>query len=423
MIEQPLTLPCGYVVPNRICKTAMTEGLADPFDHATPAHDRLYAIWARGGAGVLISGNIMIDSRHLERAGNVVAVDDSGMAQLQRWTRATHDAGAQLWAQINHSGRQCPRLVNSNPIAPSAIQLRIAGNFGRPREATEAEIEDIIARFAHTAALVKAAGMDGVQVHSAHGYLLSQFLSPRTNHRSDQWGGSLQNRARLLLRVVAAVRERVGPAFPLSVKINSSDFVKGGFTLEECLQVVGWLNDAGVDLLEESGGTYEQLEFFRHIDEAEVRDSTRRREAMFLQYAKAIKAVARMPIMVTGGFRTRAGMEEALQSRATDMIGVARPFCTDPDFPARMIAGTLEALPVPEDRLVLGKGWLGPNSRSETLRALNNFAQVGWYYWQIERLAQGLPPQMEVTALQALLAHFRHDTARVLRRRRQARHR
>ena len=190
-----------------------------------------------------------------------------------------------------------------------------------------------------TAAWVQEAGMDGVQVHSAHGYLLSQFLSPRTNQRPDRWGGSLENRARLLLEVVRAVRARVGPAYPVSVKLNSSDVVKGGFTLDESLQVVRWLNDESVDLLEVSGGTYEQLEFFKPQAAAELRDSTREREAMFLRYAKAIKAVARMPIMVTGGFRTLAGMQAALAGGHTDMIGLARPFCLDPDFPARLMAG------------------------------------------------------------------------------------
>jgi 2,4-dienoyl-CoA reductase-like NADH-dependent reductase (Old Yellow Enzyme family) len=225
----------------------------------------------------------------------------------------------------------------------SEIQLDMAGNFGAA--ATEADIQDIIGRFAQTAALVKAAGLDGVQVHSAHGYLLSQFLSPRTNRRQDHWGGSLANRARLLLEVIRAVRARVGPAYPISVKLNSSDFVKGGFTLDESIQVVQWLNDADIDLLEVSGGTYEQLEFFKPQPASEIRDSTREREAMFLEYAKSIKAVARMPVMVTGGFRTRAGMEAALAGGHTDMIGLARPFCLDPDFPARMFSGQLDRLP------------------------------------------------------------------------------
>ncbi len=416
MIEQALTLPCGHRVANRLCKSAMTEGLADAHDHATAALQRLYTTWARSGAAIQLSGNIMIDRRYLERSGNVVVEDESGAAQLRAWAAAVHAGGSQLWAQISHPGRQCPRLVNLKPLAPSEVQLQLAGNFGAPRAATEADLQDIVQRFAHTAGLVKAAGFDGVQIHAAHGYLLSQFLSPRTNLRQDRWGGSLANRARLLLEVVHAVRARVGPATPISVKLNSSDFVKGGFTLEESVQVVQWLNDAGVDLLEVSGGTYEQLEFFRQHDAAEVRDSTREREAMFLEYAKSIKAVARMPIMVTGGFRTLAGMEAALAGGHTDMIGLARPFCLDPDFPARMLAGQMTRLPVPEDRLVLGKGWLGPNSRFSAMRALNNQAQAGWYYNQIERLGAGLAPQPGMSPLRALVAHFLHDFARAMRR-------
>jgi 2,4-dienoyl-CoA reductase-like NADH-dependent reductase (Old Yellow Enzyme family) len=292
----------------------------------------------------------------------------------------------------------------------------MAGNFGKPRAASEADIQDIIGRFAHTATLVKDAGLDGVQVHSAHGYLLSQFLSPRTNRRQDRWGGSLANRASLLLEVIRAVRAQVGPAYPIAVKLNSSDFVKGGFTLDESIQVVQWLNDAGVDLLEVSGGTYEQLEFFKPQAASEIRDSTREREAMFLEYAKAIKAVARMPIMVTGGFRTRAGMEAALAGGHTDMVGLARPFCLDPDFPARMFSGQMDRLPVPEDRLVLGKGFWGPNSQAGALRALNNQAQAGWYYHQIERLGAGLAPEPDVSPLRAMVAHFMNDFGRALRR-------
>jgi 2,4-dienoyl-CoA reductase-like NADH-dependent reductase (Old Yellow Enzyme family) len=416
LIEQALTLPCGHRVANRICKAAMTEGLADARDQATAAHQRLYATWARGGAAIQLSGNIMIDRRYLERSGNVVAEDDAGLPQLRAWAQAVHAGGSQLWAQISHPGRQCPRLVNLTPLAPSEVQLNLGGNFGKPRAATGADIQDIIQRFANTAARVKAAGFDGVQIHSAHGYLLSQFLSPRTNQRQDRWGGSLANRASLLLAVIAAVRDRVGSAYPISVKLNSSDFVKGGFTLDESIQVVQWLNDAGVDLLEVSGGTYEQLEFFKPQATAAMRDSTREREAMFLEYAKSIKAVARMPIMVTGGFRTRAGMEAALAGGHTDMIGLARPFCLDPDFPARMFAGQLARLPVPEDHLVLGQGFWGPSSASALMRALNNQAQAGWYYHQIERLGAGLAPEPEVSPLRAMVAHFGKDFGRALRR-------
>jgi len=176
------------------------------------------------------------------------------------------------------------------------------------------------------------------------------------------------------------------------------------------------LNDGCIDLLEVSGGTYEQLEFFKPHPASEIRDSTREREAMFLEYAKSIKAVARMPVMVTGGFRTRAGMEAALAGGHTDMIGLARPFCLDPDFPVRMFSGQLDRLPVPEDRLVLGRGFWGPNSPASALRALNNQAQAGWYYHQIERLGAGLPPEPGLSPLRALVAHFVNDFGRALRR-------
>jgi 2,4-dienoyl-CoA reductase-like NADH-dependent reductase (Old Yellow Enzyme family) len=312
VIEQPLSLPCGHTLTNRFCKSAMTEGLASADGKATAALRRLYASWAKGGAALLFSGNIMIDRRYLERAGNVVVEDDSGIEALKSWAEVVRNHGSQLWAQISHPGRQCPRLVTLTPLAPSEVQLSVAGNFGKPRAMTETDILDVIARFARTAAVVKDAGFDGVQIHGAHGYLLSQFLSPRTNRRTDQWGGSLENRARLLLDVVRAVRGSVGANYPISVKLNSSDFVQDGFTLEESIQVVRWLSEAGIDLLEISGGTYEQLEFFKAHDPDEIRDSTRQRESMFLKYAKSIKAAANMPVMITGGFRTLAGMEAAL---------------------------------------------------------------------------------------------------------------
>lgn len=417
MINDVLTLPCGRQLANRICKAAMTEGLADARDNATPLHQRLYSTWARGGAALLLTGNIMIDRRYLERAGNVVVEDESGAEQLRAWAQAVHDHDGQLWDQISHPGRQCQRLSNLTPLAPSSVQLNALVSFGKPRAASEADIQDVIQRFANTAGLLQAAGFDGVQIHAAHGYLLSQFLSPRTNLRHDHWGGSLANRARLLLEVVRAVRTRVGPRYPVSVKINSADFVKGGFTSEECLEVVRWLNDAGIDLLEVSGGTYEQTEFLKIHPDEEVRDSTRQREATFLEYAKAIKAVARMPVMVTGGFRTLDGMEAALTGGQTDMIGLARPFCLVPDFPARMRAGEMQKLPIPEDKLILGRGYWGPNSRSTQMRLLNGIGQAGWYYRQIERLAAGQSPQPDLSPTAALVNHLGRDFGRAVRRR------
>jgi 2,4-dienoyl-CoA reductase-like NADH-dependent reductase (Old Yellow Enzyme family) len=412
-LQQPLTLPCGQVIPNRIIKGAMTEGIADKHDNATQKHQTLYRTWSKGQTGVLISGNIMVDRRYLERAGNVVVEDESGFAELKAWADATHEGNSLLWAQISHPGRQCPRMVSTKPLSASEVQLNMIGNFGKPKAATLEDIQDVIKRFATTAGILKKAGFDGVEVHAAHGYFISQFLSPITNQRDDEYGGSLENRARLLLDVIASVRAEVGTEFPVAVKLNSSDFQKGGFTLDECVQVVLWLNDAGIDLLEISGGTYEQLEFFK---EQPQRESTIKREAFFLEYAKSIKAVAKMPLIVTGGFRTKKAMEEALEEGLIDAIGIARPLCLKPDFPKAFFDGSLSELPNDESQLVIGKGFWGPTSSSKSIQALNNQAQAGWYYHQIERLAAGEAAEESFSPRKALFAHLKKDAGRAIRR-------
>ena len=324
VLRAPLRLPCGAVLPNRLAKAAMTEGVADPLLRATEGHERLYRTWSEGGAGMLLTGNVQVDRTDLERPGNV-AIDRSeprtysaeARAALSAWAKAGTAGGNHLWMQISHTGRQSPRYVTNRPRAPSAVQLDLLGNYARPLALTEAEILDLIGRFAHAAVVARETGFTGVQVHGAHGYLISSFLSPVTNLRTDAWGGPLENRARFLLEAVRAVRRAVGPDFPVAVKLNSDDFRKGGFSSDECLQVVRWLNDESLDLLEISGGTYEQPRLIgfegRSEDAVPVRPSTRMREAYFLEYAGAIRKVARMPLMVTGGFRTRAGMEDALK--------------------------------------------------------------------------------------------------------------
>lgn len=412
-IQQLLTLPCGSTIKNRIVKSAMTEGVADKNDHATERHQTLYETWSKGGAGILMSGNIMVDRRYLERAGNVVVEDESGLEQLQAWADATHKGESQLWAQISHPGRQCPRMVNTQPLSASDVQLNMVGNFGKPRAASLDDIQDVIQRFATTASILKKAGFDGVEIHGAHGYFISQFLSPVTNQRSDQYGGSLENRARLLLEVIASVRAAVGDQFPIGLKLNSSDFQKGGFTLAECVQVVQWLNDAGIDLLEISGGTYEELEFMK---EQSQRQSTIEREAFFLEYAKSIKAVAKMPLIVTGGFRSKQAMNEALAEGFIDAIGVARPFCLDENFPNNFFDGSLAELPSDESELVIGTGYWGPTSSSKSVQALNTQAQVGWYYYQIEQLAKGNAPRPNYSPRKALFFHLCKDAGRAIRR-------
>lgn len=403
LLSEPLTLPCGAVLSNRLCKSAMTEGLGDAQLRATPLHAHLYRQWGDGGVGLNITGNVMIDRWVIERPGNVAidvthppSVDADARARLTQWATSGTAGGAHLWMQISHAGRQSPRYATPQPVGPSAVTLDLLGNYKTPRALGGQEIESLIERYAQAAEIAQETGFTGVQIHAAHGYLISSFLSPVTNRRSDRWGGSLENRARLLIETLRATRARVGDRFPLSVKLNSDDFRKGGFSHEDCLAVVRLLNRESVDLLEISGGTYEQPRLLgqagRSEDAVAVRPSTRVREAYFLEYAKSIREVAQMPLMVTGGFRSRAGMQAALAEGDVDVIGIARPLCTEPDAVGRLLAGAIDTLPAHEQRLRLAdSGWRSPASPFILMKVINMLGAQGWYYQQIDRLARGQP--------------------------------
>ena len=394
MIEASLTLPCGAQIPNRLCKAAMTEGLASPQGEPTEALERLYGIWSDGGAGLLLSGNVQIDGDHLERPGNVIIDREPSEAMqraLARWAAAGTRSGNHFWAQISHAGRQCQKIVNPQPKAPSAVKLGLpGGQFGEPQPMTEEDIEAVITGFARCAKVVIDAGFTGVQLHAAHGYLLSQFLSPRSNQRQDQWGGSLENRARLLLASVSRVRAAVGPSIPISVKLNSADFQRGGFDFDESLQVAKWLEQASVDLIEISGGTYEQprllnLDGMEPVEEQSVAASTRAREAYFVDFAEAMHKEVSIPLMVTGGLRRLDAMNLALESGAADMIGIGRPMCVMTDAPAQLLAGVSE-LPRFEDTLSLLPRALRFLNGIKLVRTVGAFATQYWFYEQIAAL-------------------------------------
>jgi 2,4-dienoyl-CoA reductase-like NADH-dependent reductase (Old Yellow Enzyme family) len=417
-IGTPLTLPCGATLPNRLCKAALTEGLADPLNRATPELERLYRAWSQGGAGLVITGNVQVDRRYLERPGNVVIDRNGGIDALRRYAAAGTEAGNHLWMQINHPGRQTPRHVCTAPVAPSAVPLELKGDhYLPPRAMTETEILDVIARFAHVAAMARATGFTGVQVHAAHGYLLSQFLSPRVNQRQDDWGGSLESRARLLREVVKACKAAAGEDFPVGVKLNSSDFQQGGFSEAECLEVVRWLGEDGVDLLELSGGSYEQPSMMgvRGVkgatptapsgepsapsgepsgpSGARVPESTARREAYFMAYAHAMRKVTTMPVMVTGGFRTLAGMNDALASGELDVIGLGRPLCVDTDLPAQLLSGATQ-------EAVSYERQIDPPR-----------AGLAWFCLQILKIGRGEAPDRQLSGAQAMADYDRLETA------------
>lgn len=408
-LSQALELPCGATIPNRIAKAAMTEGLATPQGLPTADLEQLYGLWSDGGAGLLLSGNIQIDADHLERPGNVVIdrqPDNEMHDALASWARQATRGGNHFWAQISHAGRQTQKNVNPHPKAPSAVKLGLpGGQFGEPVTLTEVEIKDIVRRFGVCAQAVKDAGFTGVQVHAAHGYLLSQFLSPRSNQRDDQYGGSLENRARVLLDVIASVREAVGNDFPVAVKLNSADFQKGGFAFEDSLQVAQWLEQAGVDLIEISGGTYEQpkllgVEGVEEEEPQQVKQSTALREAYFVDFAKAMQEKVSIPLMVTGGFRRRSVMEQAVSGGGADLIGLGRPMCVMTDAPRQILEGC-EELPRYEAALSMFPNWLSFLTRFKTLRTMATFGVQYWFYAQLDQLGKRGKPEPEMTVFAA----------------------
>lgn len=343
---EKLHLPNGAVIPNRIAKAAMEENLADK-DHA-PGEPllRLYQAWADGGAGLILTGNVMIDHRALTGPGGVVLEDCSHLHRFQAWAKACKSSGAQAWMQINHPGRQLMAAMGQQALAPSAIAVDIPGLaklFAQPKEMSDFEIQDVIRRHATTARLAQAAGFTGVQIHAAHGYLISQFLSPLTNRRTDMWGGTLANRARLLQEVIRAVRAEVAPGFCVSVKLNSADFQKGGFDTTDARTVVELLNEMPVDLIEISGGSYESPAMQGRAAD----DRSLAREAYFLEFAEQIALVAAMPLMVTGGISRRAVAERVIQ-RSVSMVGMATALAINPQLPQLWFQGRSVEVTAPQ---------------------------------------------------------------------------
>lgn len=374
-LNSSITLPCGAVLSNRLAKAPMTERMSNAAYEPIPAHEHLYRIWSQTGAGLLITGNVMIDRDHMESAGNVFFGDETMIPKLKKWTAAGTVNGNHLLAQISHSGRQTNRFVNPHPKAPSEVQLQKLFLFGKPKTMTEADIQKVISGFRLAAKIAKASGFTGIQIHAAHGYLLSQFLSPRTNQRKDQWGGSLENRSRLLLQVVTECRKEVGSAFPISVKLNSSDFQRGGFTESDSLEVVKELSDAGIDLLEVSGGTYEKAAFFLGKDQKTQKESTQKREAYFLDFARQVRVISKVPLMITGGFRSYDFCNEVLASGETDMIGMGRPFISNYQSMGAFLNGEVPYLENPPIRT--------------GFKAFEDAAEGGYYARQLISIAEG----------------------------------
>jgi 2,4-dienoyl-CoA reductase-like NADH-dependent reductase (Old Yellow Enzyme family) len=416
ILKSKLILPCGKTLKNRICKSALTERIAEGSNLVNQKHLNLYEKWAEGNVGTVLTGNVQVDKRYLESAGNV-AIEKSNykdqMELLKKWTEVGTKNNTNLWMQISHAGRQTPGDLNMKPVAPSDVGLKIPGKkYGTPKPLTNEEIEDVIERFIFTAKVAHDTGFTGIQIHSAHGYLMSEFLSPDINKRDDEWGGSLENRSRILLRIINGCRKALGDNYPISVKLNSADFQKGGFSAEDSSKVASMLSEAKIDLLEISGGTYEQPRLLGldtvsiNPKRSEIRkESTIAREAYFLAYTEEIKKVIDIPLMVTGGFRSRLAMETAINQGACEIVGIGRPLCSDPLSVKKLLDRSIDVLPTFEKTLSIGPGWLSQRSPFRLIQALNAFGIQSWFYSQIRRISEGLSPDLSLNPFKA----FRTD--------------
>jgi 2,4-dienoyl-CoA reductase-like NADH-dependent reductase (Old Yellow Enzyme family) len=386
-LQQPLKLACGITIPNRIAKSAMSEQLADRRGSPTTDLQQLYATWARGGTGLLVTGNVMIDHRAFVEPRNVVLQDEQFLQANKLWAQAAQANGSKIIMQINHPGRVAVLPLLKKPIAPSAVGLDLpAMNIIRvPRAMTEADILEQIKRFATTAELAVKAGFDGVQVHAAHGYLLSQFLSPLSNVRTDGWGGSPENRRRMLIETVRAVRAAIGKDKILSVKLNSADFQKGGLSQEESLKIALALEAEGIDLLEISGGNYESPAQLGYAP-----DRSAQRDAYFIDYASALRKQSKLPLMLTGGLRDVDFMNHIVANGTVDMVGLARPFAIQPDLAKQLLAGKSVLKPAK----IPAVGY----------KPVDAYLQLGWHAAQFRRISSGQQPKAIKGLIHTLIA-------------------
>ncbi|HET6831769.1 MAG TPA: tRNA-dihydrouridine synthase [Solirubrobacterales bacterium] len=396
-LTDPLELPCGLVLANRLGRAAMTEALSDRRNDPTRRHDRLYGSNANGGAGLVLTGNVMIDRRHLERARNIVVDAATDAAALRRC--AASAAAAPTLVQLSHPGRQVNRYVQPHPVSPSGGPgLKLAGAFAAPRALSRPEIDEVRARFVDAATRVVDAGFPGIQIHGAHGYLISSFIDPARNRREDEYGGDLDGRARLLLEIVAELREALPAAAPVAVKLDARDGAEA-----ELAELGIRLERAGIDLIEVSGGNYERPAMAGY--EADGSEISSEHESPFWNAAAALSAAVSVPVMLTGGFRTRTEVDRALAAGVCDIVGAGRPLAVRPELAGRFVRGETDVLDPPGPRLG------GPAPVRQLLGAA---AGTGWHRIQLARTGAGRPPSLRIPALLAAFDYTAVDWAQAV---------
>lgn len=335
LLFTPITLPNGTTIKNRFFKSAMSEGMGTRDFQPKKNIATLYKRWAEGGTGLIITGNIMVDPKETAEPGNIVFDKNSNMEILKEWAKQGQQHGAKVMVQLNHPGKQAPKTVSKQTVAPSAVPLGNGLNklFSTPRALTTSEVEELVQKFVTSAKVAKEAGFSGVQIHAAHGYLISQFLSPHDNRRTDKYGGSLKNRMRFLKEIYLGMREELGKDFTIGIKINSTDFKEDGLTEEDSLKTIIELANLGLDFVEISGGTYERPAMMGATSKST-------NQVFFAEYSKKLKQKIEIPVVVTGGIRSINAMNTLLNDNTTDFIGIARPLTIDPNIPNKIKQGT-----------------------------------------------------------------------------------
>ncbi|GEO63143.1 NADH:flavin oxidoreductase/NADH oxidase family protein [Companilactobacillus nantensis] len=382
-ILEELQLPNGTTIKNRFMKAATSETMGDKNYRPTAELINLYKVWADGGTGLIITGNVMVDQTARGEFGNVVVEDTQNIELLKQWAKAGTQNGAKIFMQLNHPGKQSPKTISKQPVSASAVPMEGSNSFAfnTPRALTNNEIKTIVQKFINAAVVAKEAGFSGVEIHAAHGYLLSQFLSPHDNQRVDEYGGSLENRMRLLVEIYTGMREKLGSDFPIALKINSSDLRSGGFSEEDSLKVIQKMDQLGIDLIEISGGNYEKPTV-QGIGKG----------AFFIDYAAKVKQSVKAPVAVTGGFSTANGMSKAIENNEADFIGLARPIVLIPDLPNQFEVGNFTAIQLHH----LSTGLKGLDKKVGSLVGLS------YYQQQMFRVAKQLPVQITENAWSSL---------------------
>ena len=387
-IFTPFTLPNGQIIKNRLVKAAMEENLAT-FEHL-PGDElrRLYKSWADGGVGLIITGNVMVDHLAMTGPAGVVLEQDTNLTSFIDLARLSKTNDTKIWMQINHPGRQVFKKMGGKVLSPSDVALNMGKHsamFCSPKPMDESEIQDVIQRFTTTATLAEQAGFDGVEIHAAHGYLLAQFLSPLTNKRNDKWGGSFENRARLLIDIVKSVKAACDASFAIAVKLNSADFQRGGFDTDDAELVVKMLGELNIDCVELSGGSYEAPAMQGRTAD----DRTLAREAYFLEFASKIAENVSVPIMTTGGVSRYAVAKKVVDS-GVDLVGMASALALTPDLPNQWQNNSAVLSHIPT-----------VNWKDKTLSGLATMALVKQ---QLRRTAQGKSPKLTASPLWALIS-------------------